>query len=67
MSFTRIGPEDNSIIFYPRAAFHEATTVHCPSADFGDSRFAIIGHIQGQAMEDVADSGARPGDSGVAS
>lgn len=47
MSLTRIVPEDNCIVFYPSAAFHEATTVHCPSGDFGDSRFAIIGHIQG--------------------
>lgn len=45
MALTRIIPEDNCIIFYPSAAFHEAIQVHCQGGDFADSRFVVVGHI----------------------
>ena len=43
--FTRVVPEDNSIILFPCNFFHSVLPVHCPSREFADSRFVINGHV----------------------
>jgi hypothetical protein len=43
--FTRVVPEDNSIIFFVPNFYHCVLPVRCPSKDFSDSRFVINGHI----------------------
>ena len=40
-----IVPEQNAVVFFPAAAIHEVSVVHCPSRDFADSRFALNGWI----------------------
>jgi hypothetical protein len=44
-SFTRIVPQDNSIIFFPSAYWHSVIPVSCPSKEYADSRFVINGHV----------------------
>ena len=43
--FTRVVPEDNSIVFFPSPYYHSVLPVHCPSGEFADSRFVINGHL----------------------
>jgi pentatricopeptide repeat protein len=45
-SFTRIEPTDNAIVFFPSRFFHAVVPVQCTSADPGDHRFVINGHIR---------------------
>ena len=40
-----IVPGQNFVVFFPAAAIHEVSVVHCPSRDFADSRFALNGWI----------------------
>jgi Rps23 Pro-64 3,4-dihydroxylase Tpa1-like proline 4-hydroxylase len=44
-AFTRLGPVDNSIVFFPSAYFHQVTKVRCETDDFGDGRFTLNGWI----------------------
>jgi hypothetical protein len=44
--FTRIVPEDNSIVFFPPNFYHCVVPVRCPSEEFADSRFVINGHAR---------------------
>jgi Rps23 Pro-64 3,4-dihydroxylase Tpa1-like proline 4-hydroxylase len=55
--FTRVTPDDNSIIFFPSAYWHAVLPVHSPSKDFSDSRFAVNGHFfkREQAIDADAD------------
>jgi Rps23 Pro-64 3,4-dihydroxylase Tpa1-like proline 4-hydroxylase len=43
--FTRVVPEDNSIVFFPPNFYHSVVPIRCPSKDFADSRFTLNGHI----------------------
>ncbi len=43
--FTRVVPEDNSIIFFPPHFYHSVVPIGCPSHEFADSRFVINGHF----------------------
>jgi len=54
--FTRVVPEDNSIIFFPSNFFHSVVPVRCPSREFADSRFVINGFVR---------KGTEPGASGA--
>lgn len=38
---TSVKPSQNTMIVFPSWATHEVATVHCPSRDFADSRFAV--------------------------
>jgi Rps23 Pro-64 3,4-dihydroxylase Tpa1-like proline 4-hydroxylase len=40
-TYTTLSPVDNSVVFFPSDAFHEACPVHPETEAFGDSRFAI--------------------------
>ena len=40
-----IVPGQNFVVFFPAAATHEVSVVHCPSRNFADSRFALNGWI----------------------
>ncbi len=44
--FTRVVPEDNSVVFFPPNFFHSVVPVRCPSKEFADSRFVINGHVR---------------------
>ena len=44
--FTRVVPEDNSLIIFPCNFYHSVVTIRCPSQEFADSRFVINGHVQ---------------------
>ncbi len=44
-SFTRVEPDDNSILFFPSACYHSVVPVSCPSKEVADSRFVINGHF----------------------
>jgi Rps23 Pro-64 3,4-dihydroxylase Tpa1-like proline 4-hydroxylase len=48
-TFTRIEPEDNSIVFFPSACFHSVVPVSCPSQELANSRFVINGHFSRRA------------------
>jgi Rps23 Pro-64 3,4-dihydroxylase Tpa1-like proline 4-hydroxylase len=48
-AFTRIEPEDNSIVFFPSACYHSVVPVSCPSQEFANSRFVINGHFSRHA------------------
>ncbi len=41
--FTTVEPRNNSIVFFFSGYEHEVLPVHCPSKDFGDSRFTMNG------------------------
>lgn len=43
--FTRVIPENNSIIFFPSEYFHEVLPVETDPQDFSASRFTMTGHI----------------------
>ena len=43
--FTRVVPDDNSIIFFPSPYYHSVLPVVCPSKELADGRFAINGHF----------------------
>jgi Rps23 Pro-64 3,4-dihydroxylase Tpa1-like proline 4-hydroxylase len=47
--FTRVVPEDNSIVVFPCSFFHSVLAVRCPSGEFADSRFIINGHVSRRA------------------
>jgi Rps23 Pro-64 3,4-dihydroxylase Tpa1-like proline 4-hydroxylase len=49
--FTRVVPDDNSIIIFPSAYWHSVIPVSCPSKQFIDSRFVINGHISDRVPE----------------
>ena len=42
-SFTRLEPEDNSIVLFPSRCVHEVTEVKCDPGDFGAGRFSLNG------------------------
>ena len=44
-SFTRLEPEDNSIVLFPSRCFHEVTEVQCDPGDFGAGRFSLNGAL----------------------
>jgi Rps23 Pro-64 3,4-dihydroxylase Tpa1-like proline 4-hydroxylase len=44
--FTRVVPEDNSLIIFPCNFFHSVVPIRCPSQEFEDSRFVINGHVR---------------------
>jgi hypothetical protein len=48
--FTRVVPEDNSIVLFPPNFYHCVVPIRCPSREFMDSRFVINGHVH-QRME----------------
>ncbi len=62
--FTRVVPEDNSIVFFPSAYWHSVIPVSCPSKEYADSRFVINGHVSRRVPKpaDVAatDNGEGP-------
>jgi Rps23 Pro-64 3,4-dihydroxylase Tpa1-like proline 4-hydroxylase len=43
--FTRILPVDNTLVVFPCNFYHCVVPIVCRSADFGDSRFVINGHV----------------------
>jgi Rps23 Pro-64 3,4-dihydroxylase Tpa1-like proline 4-hydroxylase len=43
--FTRIEPEDNSIVLFSSAYYHSVVPVSCPSKEVANSRFVINGHV----------------------
>ena len=45
-SFTRLEPEDNSIVLFPSRCFHEVTTVECDPGDWGAGRFSLNGALR---------------------
>jgi len=44
--FTRLIPEDNSIVFFPTGFVHAVTRVACPSGLIEDGRLALNGHVR---------------------
>ena len=44
-AFTRIEPEDNSIVLFPGRCVHEVTEVKCDPGDFGAGRFSLNGAL----------------------
>ncbi len=44
--YTRVVPEDNSIIYFPPNYYHCVIPTRCPRKEFADSRFVINGHIR---------------------
>ena len=40
-NFATVEPEQNTLVVFPAWATHEVATVHCPSRQFVDSRFAV--------------------------
>ena len=44
-AFTRIEPEDNSIVLFPSRCVHEVTEVKCDPGDFGAGRFSLNGAL----------------------
>jgi hypothetical protein len=40
-TYTALSPLDNSLVFFPSAAFHEVCPVRAESEAFGDGRFAV--------------------------
>ena len=44
-AFTRIEPEDNSIVLFPSRCVHEVTEVQCDPGDFGAGRFSLNGAL----------------------
>jgi Rps23 Pro-64 3,4-dihydroxylase Tpa1-like proline 4-hydroxylase len=52
--FTRIVPEDNSLIVFPCNFYHSVVPIRCPSQDFADSRFVINGHVRQRHEEQPA-------------
>jgi Rps23 Pro-64 3,4-dihydroxylase Tpa1-like proline 4-hydroxylase len=48
-SFHVIPPDQNSIVFFRSADWHEVSQVRCPSRSFADSRFTINGWIHAAA------------------
>ena len=46
IAFTRLEPEDNSIVLFPSRCFHEVTTVECDPDDFGAGRFSLNGALR---------------------
>lgn len=44
--FTRIRPENNSILFIPSGFYHAVTPVTLPNNDFEKGRFCISGHVR---------------------
>jgi Rps23 Pro-64 3,4-dihydroxylase Tpa1-like proline 4-hydroxylase len=44
-AFTRIVPQDNSIIFFPSQYWHQVTPVHYTTDDTGDGRFTLNGWV----------------------
>ena len=45
-TFTRLEPEDNSIVLFPSRCVHEVTTVECDPDDFGAGRFSLNGALR---------------------
>jgi SM-20-related protein len=43
--FTRIVPEDNSLVVFPCNFYHSVVRIECPGGEFADSRFTINGHV----------------------
>jgi len=58
--FTRIVPEDNSIVLFPSAYWHSVVPVSCPSKEFADSRFVINGHVSKRVPRPVVEATAEP-------
>jgi Rps23 Pro-64 3,4-dihydroxylase Tpa1-like proline 4-hydroxylase len=50
-AFTRVEPEDNSIVFFPSGCYHSVVPVKCPTKQIADSRFAINGHVSKKAAK----------------
>jgi Rps23 Pro-64 3,4-dihydroxylase Tpa1-like proline 4-hydroxylase len=44
--FTRVVPEDNTVIIFPCSYYHSVVPICCPSKEFADSRFVINGHVR---------------------
>jgi len=59
-AFTRVVPEDNSIVIFPSAYWHSVIPVSCPSKEFADSRFVINGHVSKVAPKSVVEAPAGP-------
>jgi Rps23 Pro-64 3,4-dihydroxylase Tpa1-like proline 4-hydroxylase len=54
--FTRIVPDNNSIIIFPSAYWHSVIPVSCPSKEFVDSRFVINGHVSKRVTKSSAEA-----------
>ncbi len=52
-AFTRLGPLDNSIVFFPSEYFHQVTVVECETEAFGDGRFTLNGWFHAERLEDT--------------
>ncbi len=59
--FTRIIPEDNSIIIFPSNYYHCVVPVQCPSQEFADSRFVINGFVRQSLATEPSDEVAAKG------
>ena len=44
-AYTRLEPEDNSIVLFPSRCVHEVTEVECDPGDFGAGRFSLNGAL----------------------
>ena len=49
--FTRLPPEDNTLVVFPSVYFHEVTRVTCPSDAFDDGRFVVTAGVGAAASE----------------
>jgi predicted 2-oxoglutarate/Fe(II)-dependent dioxygenase YbiX len=54
-SFTRIVPENNTLVIFPSPYYHCVIPVSCPSQQFEDSRFVINGHVSSVTATTTAD------------
>ncbi|MEM1181876.1 MAG: 2OG-Fe(II) oxygenase, partial [Acidobacteriota bacterium] len=51
-TFQDLEPAANRLVVFPSDSFHEVRTVHCPSRDFADSRFAVTHWLHRRAEGD---------------
>ena len=51
-TFTRIEPQDNSIVLFPSRCVHEVTLVECDPDDFGAGRFAVNSYVWERLVDD---------------
>jgi Rps23 Pro-64 3,4-dihydroxylase Tpa1-like proline 4-hydroxylase len=58
-SFTRMEPEDNTIVIFPSACYHSVIPVSCPSKEIANSRFVVNGHISRRVSANPTDAPAR--------
>ena len=55
-AFTRIEPQHNSIVLFPGACVHQVAAIESESRDFADARFAILGGLRDDPVDEETDT-----------